>query len=367
MKRILFFHPDLRGGGAEKVLVDLLKKLDTNRFEITLFTIFEEGINRKNLPLTVRQQWHFKKVFRGYSVLQRIFPPSWLYRFFIREKYDVVVAYLEGVPTRIVSGCRDQKTKKIAWIHTKIDDIGIDSVYNGRKAMRNCYLLFDQVVCVSKVSRENVISYLDLPEDRVKVIYNALDVQGVLTKASQKFNTSFSPGVVNLVSVGRLNPQKGFDRLMEVCRKLKEDGLSFVLRIAGAGEEQKNLEALIEKFQLNEQVILLGFQSNPYPLVKNSDLFVCSSRLEGFSTAVSEAIILDVPVVTTDCSGMDEILDHGKFGVIVKNDTQSLYEGLKPLLEDRLELARWKLKAEERRRYFLEADHVKEVEKLLEQ
>ncbi|HRH34315.1 MAG TPA: hypothetical protein PKY12_04620, partial [Catalimonadaceae bacterium] len=131
MKRILFFHPDLRGGGAEKVLVDLLNKLDTTQFEITLFTIFKEGVNRKNLSSSIHQKWFFKKVFRGYSVLQRIFPPSLLYWLFIRNKYDVVVAYLEGVPTRIVSGCSDPNTRKIAWVHTKIDDIGINSVFNG--------------------------------------------------------------------------------------------------------------------------------------------------------------------------------------------------------------------------------------------
>lgn len=365
MKKILFFHPDLRGGGAEKVLVDLLNKLDTNQFDITLFTIFKEGVNRKNLSEKIRQRWFFKSVFRGYSVLQRFIPPTLLYRLFIRESYDVVVAYLEGVPTRIVSGCTDPKTRKIAWVHTKIDDIGINSVFNGIEGMKACYQKFEQVICVSTVSRNTLISYLGIPENKVRVIYNALDVDSVLQKSLEPLPMEYSAKVPNLITVGRLNPQKGFDRLLEVCRRLKQDGIQFVLRIVGAGEQQTTLQTFIDSNNLADCVQLVGFHSNPYPFIRHSDLFVCSSRVEGYSTAVSESIILEIPVITTDCSGMDEILDNGKYGVIVPNDTDQLYEGLKKLLQSDWELAQWKVKAQQRSLFFKEANHVKEVELLL--
>lgn len=366
MKRILFFHPDLRGGGAEKVLVDLLNKLDTNKYDITLFTIFQEGVNRNNLHSQIRQQWFFSKVFRGYSVIQRFIPERWLYRLFIREKYDVVIAYLEGVATRIISGCTDKNAKKIAWVHTKIDDIGIDHVHNGKASMRACYLTFDRIICVSELGKKTMLRYLDMPEEKLQVIHNALDVQSVLEKSKAPIPDAFEPNIVNLVSVGRLNPQKGFDRLLEVCRKLKEEGFSFCLRLIGTGEEEAKFKEFIEKNNLKNFIQLIGFQSNPYPWVKNSDVFVCSSRVEGFSTAVSEAIILEVPVITTDCSGMDEILENGKYGEIVANDTESLYVGLKKMLSDPAEITRWKGMAKARSQYFINANHVKEVEQLFD-
>lgn len=366
MKRILFFHPDLRGGGAEKVLVDLLNKLDTSKYDITLFTLFEEGVNRKNLHPQIRQRWFFSRVFRGYSVIQRFIPARWLYALFIREKYDVVIAYLEGVATRIVSGCTEKKTRKIAWVHTKIDDIGIDQVHNGKEGMRACYLTFDRIICVSELGKITMQSYLGIPDEKLQVIHNALDVQSVLEKSKASLPEEFDPNTINLVSVGRLNPQKGFDRLLEVCRRLKEDGFSFCLRLVGAGEQEARFRDYIEKNDLKNNIKLIGFQSNPYPWVKHSNIFVCSSRVEGFSTAVSEAIILEVPVITTDCSGMDEILENGKYGEIVGNDTESLYVGLKNMLAHPAEIARWKSMAMARSQYFISANHVKEVEQLFD-
>lgn len=367
MKRILFFHPDLSGGGAEKVLVDLLNKLDTSQFEITLFTVFKEGVNRANLSPNIHQKWFFTSVFRGYSVLLRLFSPKFLYRFFIKDKYDVVVAYLEGVPTRIVSGCTDLNTKKIAWVHTKIDEIGVDKVFNGRQGMINAYQKFDQVICVSAFSRDIFLSYIGLPQSKVRVIYNVLDVESVLMKGQQELPVSFSNRVVNLCTVGRLNPQKGFDRLLEVIKKLKDEGHLLHLRILGGGDLMNKFQDYLKTNQLEDTVSLLGFQSNPYPYVKHSDLFVCSSRTEGFSTAVSEAIILEVPVLTTECSGMGEILEDGKYGVIVANSTEGIYNGLKKMLENPDQILFWKQKAKERRQYFLDANHVKTVEDLLNQ
>jgi len=111
---ILFVHPDLRGGGAEKVLVNLLNSMDTEKYDIHLLTYFEEGVNRKDLSPAIKQRFIFKKVFRGWSVLQKLFSPSQLYKLFIKEKYDVIIAYLEGVPTRMVSGCPDKQTNSIS-------------------------------------------------------------------------------------------------------------------------------------------------------------------------------------------------------------------------------------------------------------
>src|SRR5690606_16581840 len=109
--------------------------------------------------------------------------------------------------------------------------------------------------------------------------------------------------IVNIVSVGKLNKVKGYDRLIAVAAKLKKDAINFNLVIVGEGDERKNLEKLISENQLENQVKLIGFHQNPYKYISKSDLFVSSSRSEGFSSVVVESVILEIPVLTTETAG----------------------------------------------------------------
>lgn len=368
MKKILFVHPDMRGGGAEKVLVNLLNELDSNKYEITLFTLFHEGVNRANLPSQIRQKWLFSKVFRGYSVIQKLFPADWLFRFLIREKYDLIVAYLEGVPTRIVGGCPNRNTRLVSWLHIKIDETGIEKVFRGKSEMIRLYHRFSKVVCVSEAARESIISYVGLPSEKVVVIHNSIDVQFVIsesTKASMQL--PYPSDRINLVTVGRLMPQKGYDRLLRIVNRLKNDDIKFHLYVLGDGDLKSEFQSYIQANNLQHFVTLLGFHTNPYPLVKAADLFVCSSYNEGYSTAVTEAILLKVPVVTTMCSGMDEILGNGSFGIITKNDEDSLYQGLRGVLSSSDQLSYYKRMAEERSVFFSRNRNVVLVEELIDE
>ena len=112
-KKVLFFHFDLGGGGAEKVLINLLNQLDLNKYDITLFTLFGCGINERYLNRGVRHKYLFKKTFRGLTSIMKLFSPTFLHKILIREYYDVEIAYLENSPTRIISGCRNSNTRKI--------------------------------------------------------------------------------------------------------------------------------------------------------------------------------------------------------------------------------------------------------------
>ena len=114
---------------------------------------------------------------------------------------------------------------------------------------------------------------------------------------------------------GRLTQVKGYDRLVRVCAKLRDMGYEFSVAILGKGEEEENIKKLISENSLEERIKLLGFQENPHKFIRNSDVFVCSSYAEGYSTAVSEAVILGVPVVTTECSGMREIFGDEECGI----------------------------------------------------
>ena len=132
--------------------------------------------------------------------------------------------------------------------------------------------------------------------------------------------------------MGRLTHQKAYDRLLRVHKRLQQEGFDYDLWILGEGEGRPMLEQFIEKNDLADSVRLFGFQDNPYPFVNAADLLVCSSRYEGFSTFVTEGLILGKPIVTTDCAGMRELLGDSEFGLITENSEDGLYFGLKQIL-----------------------------------
>ena len=136
-----------------------------------------------------------------------------------------------------------------------------------------------------------------------------------------------------MIAIGRLVPVKGFDRLLKVMKRLHDESFNFELWLLGDGEQRTVLEYFCANNNLTN-IRFLGFKGNPYPYIKKADLLVCSSYLEGYSTTVCESVVLGTPVVTTECSGMREILDNGKAGDIVDNSEEGLFKGLKRIMED---------------------------------
>ena len=336
MKRVLFFHFDLAGGGAEKVLVNLLNNLDMSKYDITLQTIFGFGPNVKDVPHNVRFKYLFKDKFIGLSRIMKIVPARLLHMLTIREKYDIEVAFIESSPTRIIAGCHNKKTKKIAWVHTTYTkDNSIIKSYRNRNEAVKAYNKFDHIAFVSEDTLK-AFKFM-MPEVTVpmSVVHNVIDLDQTRQLAQEPCPIVCDKSLVNLYSVGRLAKVKGFDRLLNCLSKLVSEGITnFHLYLLGKGEERHNLTALTESLGLNDYVSFLGYDTNPYRYAKQMDLFVCSSYIEGYSTAVTEAITLGVPVLTTKCSGMNEILQEGKYGMIVPNDEASLLDGLRKLIVD---------------------------------
>src|SRR5690606_3457767 len=330
---ILFVHPDLRGGGAEKVLVNLLNSMDTEKYDIHLLTYFEEGVNRNNLTPAIKQRYIFKKVFRGWSVLQKLFSPRQLYKLFISEKYDVIIAYLEGVPTRMVSGCPHKQTKLVSWLHIDLKNFGIEKIYRSVTEMKQCYSKFDRVVAVSNRALESFFEQCSLDRKYGEVIHNVVDTALVITNGEQPLSDHLlSEDRINICSVGRLTRQKGYKRLLQALSKIVTDYPKIHLYLIGTGELKEELEKQVATLKIDNYISFLGFQQNPHKFVSKCDLFVCSSFEEGYSTAVTESVILRTPVLTTACAGMDEILDNGETGMIVENSTEGIYQGLVALL-----------------------------------
>ena len=363
MTKILFFIDGITGGGAEKVLRTLVNNMDQRKFDITVQTLDEvdpepylvpgiryKAINRCKSAIG-------KKLFHYWVRLCAEL--KWMYPLYIRDDYDIEVAYLECGPTKILAGSTNKKAKKLAWIHCDLEKKGIR---NSEKQQR-IYSAYDKIIAVSRNVRDSFVQEFGFEAD-AQVLYNVIDETEILDKASAfpVNNSGFT-----FVAVGRLAHQKGFDRLLDACALLKKDGADFRLQILGTGPEQENLENQIIKDDLTGTVHLLGFRENPYPYIRFSDAVVCSSRYEGLSTAITEALILGKSVVTTPCTGMDELLGESEFGMIVEDSAEGIYQGMKRMLEDAELRTRYAHKAAIRGKEFSKEKLVKETEQFFEE
>lgn len=331
MIKILFYIDSLSAGGAEKVLRNLVNAMDQTEFDITVQTTWREPHEQYLNPGIHYKYCYNNKTklnryqFRAEAALGLVYP------FHIRGDYDIEAAYLECAPTKIMAGSTNKKAVKLAWVHCdlkkKMDDV--DSL---RKKSAGWYGKFDKVICVSENVRE---SYVDLfgntPE--AVVLYNTVDDEEIQRKSLAE-TVYLKENAVNVVSVGRLTHQKGYDRLLRVHKMLMDEGLTHQLYILGEGSDRTALEQFIAENKLTESVHLCGFTENPYCIMRAADLLVCSSRYEGLSTFITEGIILGKPSVTTDCTGMRELLGDSEYGLITENSDEGLYEGMKQMLTD---------------------------------
>ena len=157
-----------------------------------------------------------------------------------------------------------------------------------------------------------------------------------------------------------------FDRLVKIQKQLREADYRTHIYILGSGKNRQEIEAFAADNGIADSFTFLGFQENPYKYVSKADLFVCSSRREGFSTAVSEALVLGIPVVSTCCSGARELLgENNEYGIVTENSENALYQGVKKLLDDPALLSHYREQAKRRGKSFGTAKTVKSVEEML--
>ena len=365
MKSILFPIHDLSHGGAEKVLVNLVNNMDPAKFDITVLAMFGGGVNEQFLKPHIRYRTIFRKPFRGNSHLMKLFSPKTLHRLFVKEHYDIEISYLEGPCARVISGCADPDTKLVSWIHcTMHSEQDICVGFRSFREAKTCYMYFHQNVFVSG---EAMRAFCELcPVENTQVLYNTSDSERIIAMACEPLEHRVCEGV-RLIGVGKIQPIKGFDRLARVHKRLRDAGYPVHTYVLGDGAQEQEITAWLRREGLTDTYTFLGYQTNPYKYLKNSDIFVCSSYSEGFSTAATEALIVGTPVVTTLVSGMKEMLgENNEFGIITDNDEDALYEGIKRLLDDPALLEHYKTKADERGKMFSTNAAVQAVEEMLE-
>ena len=258
-RKVLFLAESLSGGGAEKVLSVLVKHIDKKYFDLTVCTVSDTGIYCEEIKQNVRycsilgnaqnKSAIGKIIYKiKYKAIYNILPMWLIYKIFVPKGYDVEVAFMEGYVTKLLSASTNKRSLKIAWVHTDLlknpwtQNI---KVYNNESKELVCYAKFDKIVCVSDTAKENFIKKFGLKN--VIRIYNPIDKDEILRKADIPCEYPQSENCFKLLTIGRLVPQKGYDRLLRVMKKIKEDGLKCNLLILGDGEMRVQLSNYIKK------------------------------------------------------------------------------------------------------------------------
>ena len=334
MIKILFFIETLKSGGAEKVMIDLVNHMDHTKFAITVQTVWPCNAKKYLVP-GIRYKSMYNAENKANHLRYRAEAESGLaYRLHIKDDYDIECAYIEMGPTKVLSASTNKKAKKLAWVHCDLTKkIGDLDAFVGKAGPQ--YRKFDEIICVS----ENVLEgfkHLFGAEVSARVIHNVVEDDVIREKAKANLPSGLQKRRFTMATLGRLTHQKGYDMLLNVHDRLVREGFEYDLWIAGDGEDRPKLEQFIADNNLQNSVSLLGFQENPYPILEEADLLVCSSRYEGLSTFVTEGLILGKPIVTTDCTGMRELLGNSEFGLITEMTEGALYSGIKEMLQSKV-------------------------------
>ena len=343
-KKILIRIGSLRHGGAEKVLATFLKNLPKDKYEIDLLLNLYSGkylseipdwvnviyLNKGEMITTNRLQDIPRKAFRVlYQWIMKRFPKL-LYKYILKgKKYDIEFAGIHGFRDEILQS-PIKTSKKVMWIH---NDLRKTEFHNYTDEEIRKFFGYDKILVISKHIQKDFENLAKNDDERSRIvrIYNPLDTEEVLRK-SQSLTLEKQTSVPTFLSVGTIFPQKGFDRLLRVHRKLLDEGFPHNIIIIGDGYDFQNIKKLRNELGVQETTEMLGFTDNPYPYFRDADFYVLSSRYEGFPTVLFEAITLKKNIIATDVSGVREMLENGKLGFIVENTEEGIYEGMKKAL-----------------------------------
>lgn len=362
MKNILFVIDSLNSGGAEKSLVSLLNLFDYKKYNVDLLMFSPVGLYLPLLPKEVNllEQPKFIKMqkFGIQSLVKNGDFKELLIRldtsislrnpFYNKElhtsqiiwrsiskcidkldkKYDIAIAYSQGIPTYYVAE-KVKADKKLCWINT---DYKI-APYN-KKFDEKYYDQYDNVIAVSDYNKDVFINEMPGAKQKTKVIYDIVSPEFIKTMALHNggFNDDFDG--LRILTIGRLVESKGFDMAIEACYKLIQEGYKVKWYAIGEGNLLNRLKRKVKEFGLEDIFKFLGTHQNPYTFLEQSDIYVQPSRFEGFGLAIAEARILKKPIVATNFTVIHNQIRNKENGIIVEMNSESIYKGVKQLIED---------------------------------
>lgn len=356
-KRILFIMTALNGGGAEKVLVDILHHFDYNQYDVELMLTTTDGVHYKRIPANIKQIILYKILFLQW--IRRLF--LWIYRkigsvfllrFYLQAitkgmEYDTIVSFMEGEPLLIHSLLLNKGKRHVTWVHT---DFQVNHWSN--RLLRDelyMYSCIDRIVCVSGLVRSNFVQCYPMLAEKVDVVYNLIDrlyIQS-LQKDKKLMKKRFT-----ICSVGRLMQPKRYDRLIRVASILKKNNCNVDIWIVGDGALENDLRKLVIELNVTDMVFFMGFQNPPYVYMKQADLFVSTSEVEGFPLVICEAMCIGMPIVATDTCGAKELLGNNEYGIITKHDEYDIASIIMALLNKPEKLSYYRERAMKRANIF---------------
>lgn len=355
-KSILFVAQNMQMNGANKSLLNLLFKIDTSKYDVNLFLYahigplmdcipqkinllpednsmkafelsFKEVIVEKNISIKLKiiriiatiKKWmfndvHSKEKLTNYSKLKN-------------ACYDVAIGFCEGSTHKFIIN-HISAHKKIGWVH--IDYSGVVFNVDGEK---NTFDKLDYIVTVSQSSAMVLRNIFNLDSKKVKVIYNIIPIELINHMANEEVDISKKREVYNLLTIGRIAPQKGIDIAMLACKKLLEENFEIKWRVIGEGVDFEKCKKKVEELGLKDNFFLIGKKTNPYNYLKHCDIYVQPSRSEGWGLTVSEAKVLRKPIVVSDIPEFREQIEHLKNGLMVELTPEGVANGIIRLIE----------------------------------
>ncbi|MBP3633297.1 MAG: glycosyltransferase [Oscillospiraceae bacterium] len=369
MKKVLIVMMDMRLGGAQKSLLSFLQSMEESpaksECELHLMVIKQGGALMDQLPPCVQMieppkelcwlgtpfrkellktkfsvrgiwgecRWLLKsrlglfpkplnKQQRLWSCWHKLVPQ-------LHDHYDTAISYIDGFTNYYVMD-KVQADRKILWVHNEYQKQGCDAAYD-----RPYYEACHEIVTISENCRRCIVKEFPTCADKTHVLENITHYQSLLQKSKQGSCPEFDGfDGWKLLSVGRLNPLKGFDLAVEAAKLLRDRGVQFLWLIIGDGPERRTLQAMIDAYQLHDHICLIGAREDPYPYMGCCDVLVQPSRSEGRSIVLDEAKLLCKPIVVTDYMTVRDAVEHGRSGWVVDMTPEGICEGIVRVMDD---------------------------------
>lgn len=362
MKRILFVIPTMRIGGAEKALISLLNSTDQRRVSVDVFLFEHGGVLQKQIPdwvnilpedivtramtlelrtywkdllhngklgaaivrlwmsirSTIRGRLNMKPVSSWNTIKKHITP--------IKEEYDVAIGFLEGFADFYALD-KSVAKKKIAWIHSDLGKQRLSS------EDIETYNRFDSYVTITDACKETFATAINITSDRVSVISNIVSPEQIL-KLSEETTPEWRKDIAQILTVGRIEYQKGSDIGLEACKVLADMGIEYCWHFIGTGSLLDKLRKKASLYGLDDKCIFEGQKENPYPYMKNADIIVQPSRVEGKSIVLDEAKILGKAIVAADYPSVTDQIENGYTGIIAKTTPEDIADSIVRLLRN---------------------------------
>ncbi len=339
--KVLFRLRSLEMGGVPRVVLDLLRNLPKNQFDITLLLNLYQGELRTEIPKGIRlvvlaggkEDFSTNPLIHKIQLILRRLKLGYyemflavLYKRKLKEEFDIEVApgYAEF---EWILNSPNKKSRKIGWFHT---DVSYDIDQNRVMKRINLMKQFDWMIFGSNQTRQVIDDLYGMRYPNSSVIYNVIKLQEARRK-SEEFPVEFQFHP-HFISMGRLHSRKGFDVLMKVHKKLLNDGFQHHISIIGGGNEMGSLIELRKDLGVESSFHLLGAQINPWPYVKAADFFILPSKSESYPLTIGEVMALHKPIISTNVGGIPEMIEDGIDGILVKADEEAIYQAMKSFL-----------------------------------